>query len=77
MLKETGGNMLRSAITEKCGFSKSKTSELLKSMEKRRVIKRKKKGREKTVKLIVEREQFLNDFSCLHPNFLSLSIDFL
>lgn len=56
MLKEAGGGMLQSVITKKCGFSKSKVSELLKSMEERGVIKRKRKGREKFVILTAERE---------------------
>jgi len=56
MLKEAGGSMFQSVITKKCEFSKSKTSELLKSMEERGIIKRKKKGREKLVVLIAERE---------------------
>lgn len=52
MLKEAGGSMLQSAIKEKCGFSKSKISGLLKLMEEKGIIKRKKKGREKLVTLI-------------------------
>jgi predicted transcriptional regulator len=57
MLKEAGGSMPQSAITKKCGFSKSKMSGLLKSMEERGVIKRRRKGREKVVMLITENEQ--------------------
>ncbi|MCM8757692.1 MAG: hypothetical protein NC903_01350, partial [Candidatus Omnitrophica bacterium] len=52
MLKEAGGNMLQSAIKEKSGFSKSKISGLLKSMEEKGMIERKKRGREKLVTLI-------------------------
>jgi uncharacterized membrane protein len=47
--------MLQSAIKEKCGFSKAKISGLLKSMEEKGMIKRKRKGREKLVTLVNER----------------------
>jgi uncharacterized membrane protein len=51
-LKSAGGNLYQSQITEQCKFSKAKTSQLLKFMEKKGVIKRYKKGRDKIVTLI-------------------------
>ncbi len=52
LLKAAGGRLYQSTITKKCGFSKSKTSELLASMEKKGIVRRQKKGREKLVTLI-------------------------
>jgi len=52
LLKASHGSLYQSTITEKCGFSKTKTSLLLTAMEKRGMVKRKKKGREKLVILI-------------------------
>jgi len=52
LLRAAGGRLYQSTITEQCGFSKSKTSELLTAMEKRGIVKRGKKGREKLVTLI-------------------------
>jgi uncharacterized membrane protein len=51
-LKSAGGNLYQSQIVEQCKFSKAKTSQLLKFMEKKGVIKRYKKGRDKIVTLI-------------------------
>lgn len=51
LLREAGGSMYQSTITKRCGFSKSKTSGLLKTMEKKGEIQRQKKGREKLVTL--------------------------
>ena len=51
ILKSSGGSMRQSDINEKCGFSKAKTSQLLTSLEKRGVITRYKKGRDKIVNL--------------------------
>ncbi|MEM1540401.1 MAG: MarR family transcriptional regulator [Candidatus Bathyarchaeia archaeon] len=48
-LKAAGGRLYQSQIVEKCGFSKAKTSQLLKALERRGVIKRQKKGRDKIV----------------------------
>lgn len=52
LLKTAGGNLYQSTITDRCGFSRSKTSKLLKEMEKKGRIKRKEKGREKIVTLL-------------------------
>jgi hypothetical protein len=54
LLKEAGGSLYQSTITKQLGFSKSKTSGLLKNMEKNGSIRRQKKGREKTVTLIAK-----------------------
>jgi len=51
LLKASGGRMRQSAIAEKCGFSRSKTSKLLKRLEQEGKIERKTKGREKIVSL--------------------------
>lgn len=52
LLRKAGGTMLQSAITKQCGFSKSKTSEILKRMEEKKLVRRRRKGREKIVELI-------------------------
>jgi len=51
-LKSVGGSAFQSAITERCNFSKAKTSQLLATLEKRGVVRRYKKGRDKIVMLI-------------------------
>jgi len=52
ILKASQGSLYQSTITKRCRFSKSKTSLLLTAMEKRGILKRQKKGREKLVTLI-------------------------
>lgn len=52
LLKAAGGNLYQSTITDRCGFSRSKTSKLLKEMENKGKIKRKEKGRKKIVTLL-------------------------
>jgi hypothetical protein len=54
LLKASHGRLFQSTITEQCGFSKTKTSLLLAAMERKGVVKRQKKGREKLVTLIVK-----------------------
>ena len=54
LLKASHGRLFQSTITEQCGFSKTKTSLLLTAMERKGMVKRKKKGREKLVTLIAE-----------------------
>jgi len=49
LLIAAGGQVYQSTITKQCGFSKSKTSELLSVMERKGVISRKKVGRGKVV----------------------------
>lgn len=52
LLQGSGGYSGQSAIAEKLGMSKSKASETLSNMEKKGLIKRQKKGREKIVVLL-------------------------
>lgn len=52
LLKVAGGSLYQSTIAEQCGFSRSKTSKLLKDMENKGIIRREEKGREKIVTLI-------------------------
>ena len=49
ILKASGNAMRQSDITEQCRFSKAKTSQLLAALEKRGIITRYKKGRDKIV----------------------------
>jgi len=51
LLRASGGRIRQSAIAEKCGFSRSKTSKLLKRLEEEGKIEREVKGREKIVSL--------------------------
>ena len=51
-LKNSGGSLYQSQISEKCGFSRAKTSQLLKLMERKGILERRKKGRGKIVTLI-------------------------
>jgi len=52
LLKTMGGRARQSTIQEKCGFSSSKTSQLLKNMENAGIVRREKRGREKLVVLL-------------------------
>ncbi|MBM4400577.1 MAG: hypothetical protein FJ045_01350 [Crenarchaeota archaeon] len=52
LLKSANGQLYQSLIAKHCGFSTSKTSELLTTMENKGIITRKLKGREKLVTLI-------------------------
>jgi uncharacterized membrane protein len=51
LLKSSGGGMRQSEITERCKFSKAKTSQLLAALEKNGNITRYKRGRDKIVTL--------------------------
>ena len=51
IIRSSGGNMRQSAITEQCGFSKAKASQLLAVLEQKGVITRYKRGRDKIVTL--------------------------
>ena len=51
LIRSSGGNMRQSAITEQCGFSKAKTSQLLTALEQKGLITRYKRGRDKIVTL--------------------------
>jgi uncharacterized membrane protein len=50
-IQASGGSAYQSAITEKCRFSKAKTSQLLSALEKKGVLTRYKRGRDKIVNL--------------------------
>jgi uncharacterized membrane protein len=52
VLRSNGGSAYQSAITEQCRFSKAKTSQLLTALERKGVVRRYKKGRDKIVNLI-------------------------
>lgn len=52
LLKASHRSLFQSTITDQFGFSKTKTSLLLTAMEKKGIVKRQKKGREKLVTLI-------------------------
>lgn len=52
LLRTMGGRARQSTIENKCGFSRSKTSQLLKNMEDARIVQREKRGREKLVVLL-------------------------
>ncbi len=51
IIRASGGSTYQSDITEKCNFSKAKTSQLLTTLEKKGIISRYKKGRDKIVNL--------------------------
>ncbi|HUJ84321.1 MAG TPA: hypothetical protein VLV84_01805 [Candidatus Acidoferrales bacterium] len=51
LLQSNGGSAFQSAITDQCRFSKSKTSQLLSALERKGVVTRYKKGRDKIVTL--------------------------
>jgi uncharacterized membrane protein len=51
LLQRAGGSTLQSTITKEFGFSKSKTSQLLDTMEKKGIVSRQRMGREKIVTL--------------------------
>jgi uncharacterized membrane protein len=56
LLKASGGSVRQSTIVDQCRFSKAKTSQLLTVLEKKGIITRYKRGRDKIVNL-VEREK--------------------
>ncbi len=51
VVRSSGGSIFQSTITEKCRFSKAKTSQLLAVLEKKGAVRRYKKGRNKIVTL--------------------------
>jgi uncharacterized membrane protein len=56
LIKSFGGSLHQSAITNQCGFSKAKTSQLLAVMEHKGIVRRYKKGRDKIVVLMEQDE---------------------
>jgi uncharacterized membrane protein len=55
-IRASGGTAYQSAITEACRFSKAKTSQLLTALEKKGIVTRYKKGRDKIVSLTEKRK---------------------
>jgi len=51
VLRSNGGSAYQSAVTEQCRFSKAKTSQLLTALERKGIVRRYKKGRDKIVNL--------------------------
>jgi uncharacterized membrane protein len=51
LLRQSGGSLYQSTITERCGFSKAKTSQILSILESKGVVHREKRGRQKAVTL--------------------------
>jgi uncharacterized membrane protein len=51
LLKDSGGSLYQSTITDRCGFSKAKTSQVLSILESKGIVRREKKGRQKVVTL--------------------------
>ena len=56
IVQANGGSIFQTAIKNQCNFSKSKTSQLLASLEKRGMVRRYKKGRDKIVTLTEQSE---------------------
>jgi len=55
LIKSSGGSLRQSAIADQLGFSKAKTSQLLAVLEQKEVIRRYKRGRDKIVVLVEEK----------------------
>jgi len=55
LIKSSGGSLRQSTITDQLGFSKAKTSQLLAVLEQKEVIRRYKRGRDKIVVLVEEK----------------------
>jgi hypothetical protein len=60
ILETMGGGARQSTIGAKCGFSRSKTSQLLKNMENAGIVRREKRGREKLVILLQSEKNNIN-----------------
>jgi uncharacterized membrane protein len=54
LIRHSGGSLYQSAITDQCGFSKAKTSQILSILESKGTVRRNKKGRQKIVTLTNE-----------------------
>jgi uncharacterized membrane protein len=51
LIRHSGGSLYQSTITDRCGFSKAKTSQILSILESKGIVRRYKKGRQKVVTL--------------------------
>jgi uncharacterized membrane protein len=56
LLRNLGGQAYQSMITDRLGFSKSKTSLLMKTMEQQRLVTRERLGREVLVTLSIRKQ---------------------
>jgi len=56
LLQSSAGGILQSTITDQCRFSKAKTSQLLSDLERRGLISRYKRGRDKVVLLVEQKK---------------------
>jgi len=54
LIRQSGGSLYQSTITDQCGFSKAKTSQILSILESKGIVRRDKKGRQKVVTLTDE-----------------------
>ena len=54
VIRSSVGGVYQSAITERCKFSKAKTSQLLSALEREGKVRRVKKGRDKIVNIVEE-----------------------
>jgi uncharacterized membrane protein len=54
LIRHSGGSLYQSTITDRCGFSKAKTSQILSILESKGVVHRHKEGRQKIVTLTDE-----------------------
>jgi uncharacterized membrane protein len=54
LIRDSGGSLYQSTITDRCGFSKAKTSQILSILESKGIVHRIKKGRQKVVTLVDE-----------------------
>ena len=54
LIRQSGGSIYQSTITDRCGFSKAKTSQILSILESKGTVHRQKKGRQKVVTLTDE-----------------------
>jgi uncharacterized membrane protein len=54
LIRHSGGSLYQSAVTDRCGFSKAKTSQILSILESKGTVRRHKKGRQKIVTLTDE-----------------------
>jgi len=57
LIRHSGGSLYQSTITDRCGFSKAKTSQILSILESKGIVHRHKKGRQKVVTLTDENSE--------------------
>jgi len=57
LIRHSGGSLYQSTITDQCGFSKAKTSQILSILESKGIVRRHKRGRQKVVILTDEKSR--------------------